>query len=337
MGCLWRLFTRLVSLVVIAIVALAIWSWFSPVPGSFVIKTVFEQGTKPVEQRIADQDPADVADMTDISYRPGHSSSTLDIYYPDTLKPDDALTTIVWTHGGAWISGYKTDYSTYYRMIANEGYTVVSLTYPLAPGSTYSAPVIAVNIALDFLVTNADLYHINPNRIVLGGDSAGAQISSQIATAVTNPDYANQIGIEPSLTPGQLRGIILFCGIYDMTTFKENSELAAGILHWGTGTVLWAYTGEKGGDPVALAQMSTLNFVTADSPPTFITGGNDDPLTETQSKPLATALQDLGVPVTSIFFPADHPVDLGHEYQFDVSKPDATATFNELITWLDSL
>ncbi|MBW4095565.1 MAG: alpha/beta hydrolase fold domain-containing protein [Acidobacteria bacterium] len=44
-----------------------------------------------------------------------------------------ALPTIVWIHGGAWISGYKEDADPYARMLAGRGFTAVSFVYTLPP------------------------------------------------------------------------------------------------------------------------------------------------------------------------------------------------------------
>lgn len=63
---------------------------------------------------------------------------------------------------------------------------------------------------------------------------------------------------------------------------------ANGIVGWGIEHSLWAYTGDRTpADSMAFQQMSTLNHVTSAFPPTYISGGNDDPLTDAQSKPLA--------------------------------------------------
>lgn len=84
---------------------------------------------------------------------------------------------------------------------------------------------------------------------------------------ITSSKYAQLIGIEPTLSKGQLRAVILNCGIYDVSGIPN----APGIGGWGFRTALWAYLGERdwshtpGGE-----QMSTLDDVTADFPPTWI-------------------------------------------------------------------
>jgi acetyl esterase/lipase len=80
--------------------------------------------------------------------------------------------------------------------------------------------------------------------------------------------------------------------------------------------------------------MSTIDDVTADFPPTWISGGNGDPLTATQSRPLHDRLDQLGVDVTALFFPDDTQPPLPHEYQFHLDRPEAHQALQSTIDWL---
>src|SRR5690606_34597105 len=68
-------------------------------------------------------------------------------------------------------------------------------------GATYPTPTRQVNQALAYLVKHADEYDIDPTRIFLAGDSAGAQIAGQMANLVTSPSYAAKVGIVPTVDP----------------------------------------------------------------------------------------------------------------------------------------
>jgi acetyl esterase/lipase len=284
--------------------------------------------------------PQGVSSIIDQPYRDGDKDARLDVYFPmEADQPGMRLPTVIWTHGGAWISGHKDDAAPYFQLIAIEGYAVISLDYSLAPDETYPTPIHQVNDALAYVQQNADRFHVDVDRIVLAGDSAGAQITSQVATLVTNPAYAAELGLTPSLQPAQLRGVILHCGIYDMVAFKEGGELpgdtlATRVLGWGIRTVLWAYTDSRDPDDTLLRQMSSINHVTSDFPPTFISGGNGDPLTDDHSRPLATKLQGLGVEVTTLFYSPDHEPSLGHEYQFNLDDADAQNALTQTLAFL---
>jgi len=306
----------------------------SPRPGAILVRHVFERETRNAESKIAEFDPGNVTVIRDVNYRNGDPDAYLDVSFPEGTQDSAVLPTVVWTHGGAWISGAKDDYSVYHRMMAAEGFTVVSVGYSLGPEHRYPTPLIQVNAALAFLTDNASKYHVDKNRIVLAGDSAGAQISSQLTAMITDPQYAPLVGVMPQLAANQLRGAILYCGIFDIERFLSDDNVGPRILLWGATTAIWAYTGSKSSDSAAARQMSTLSQVGVNFPPTFISGGNGDPLTDHQSIPMARALQGEGVAVTGVFFPDDHDPALGHEYQFRVDLDDAMNTFNQMIDWL---
>lgn len=328
---------RLVLLPIVIIVGVALVAVLavnvSPWPGAMVIRSVFNDGAADTKAAMEKHAPQGAASITDEQYRPGDDDALLDVYFPEGT--DAQLPTVVWTHGGAWLSGSKEDAAPYFELIAAEGYTVVSLGYSLAPEKTYPTAVHQINDALAYIQVNAERLHIDPTRIVMAGDSAGAQLTSQIAAIITNPDYAASLGITPSLTPEQLRGVVLACGIYDMRVFLERGDMIhGGILGWGVETTAWAYTGKRSHDSTALAEMSTIDHITNDYPPAFITGGNADPLTDAQSKPLADKLDRLGVETVTLFYPADHEPKLAHEYQFDLDTDDGKRALHKILAFI---
>ena len=83
--------------------------------------------------------------------------------------------------------------------------------------------------------------------------------------------------------------------------------------------------------------MSTIEYVTADFPTTWISGGNGDPLTNSQSKPLAKKLAGLGVEVTSVFYPEDESPALPHEYQFHLNFAKARSALQSTVDFLDTV
>ena len=312
----------------------------SPWPGALLIRRQFEKSGADVKRAMEAHAPGGISSLTDQPYRPGDKYARLDVYFPETVRPDQRLPAVVWTHGGAWISGHKDDAAPYFQLIAAEGYAVVSLSYSLAPAATYPTAIHQVNEALSYIQQNAARFHVDPARIVLAGDSAGAQITSQIATLVTNPGYATKLGLASSLAPSQLRGTILFCGIYDMAVFLAKDHLpgsgsrAAKLIRWGTDESIWAYTGSRDHDSAVLRQMSSIEHATAAFPPTFISGGNADPLTDAQSRPMAAKLAGLGVKVTPLFYPPDHEPGLAHEYQFDLDNADGKNALAQMLGFL---
>jgi acetyl esterase len=309
----------------------------SPWPGALIIRQVFQDSAKKMSAVMAPYAPTSgVTSVLDVQYAAGtqYESSdftTLDVFYPTgTAKP---LGTVIWTHGGAWISGNKSNDRTYFQLLAQHGYTVVGLNYTYGPEAKYPTAVNELNLAHAFLLANAAKFNIDPTRIALAGDSAGAQLTSQLATLVTSPAYATQMGIRPALSAAQLRGVVLNCGVYDVTTLLGGK----GILGWGDTVSLWAYTGDR--DPsnsAAVTQMSTINFVTAAFPPAYISGGNADPLTTGNSIPMAAKLASLGVSVTPLFWATDYTPALPHEYQFRLDLAAGQTALQATYAFLDA-
>lgn len=325
------------TLVAAALVAATV-AAASPWPSVMVIRTVFEKGAAAT---VAEMEPhvpdTKLTEFRDIAYAPPagslpQSDTTLDVFTP--ANGTKKLTTVVWIHGGAWISGQKADIEPYMRILAAQGYTAIALNYTTAPEAAYPTALTQLNTALAYIGEHASDWNADPNRIVLAGDSAGSQLASQLAALTTNPRYAHLVGLSPALKPAQLVGAILNCGVYDMPAMSTLN----GIEAWGLQVSLWAYAGTKDwSSKSAGSLMSTINFVNADFPPTFISGGNGDALTWSQSIPFAQALEDAGVSVTALFWPANHEPKLPHEYQFHLDLDEANVALADTLKYLESL
>ncbi|PMS37680.1 acetyl esterase/lipase [Trinickia symbiotica] len=293
----------------------------TPWPGAIIIRSVFEWNAAQVTKALeAHQPKVPITLIADQQYRNGDGDALLDVYYPQSTQ--GLLPVVIWTHGGAWISGSKSDAAPYYRLIAAEGLTVIAPDYTLAPKKSYPVQINQLNDAYAYILKNARRFHADTSRIFFAGDSAGAQLSSQMAALITNADYAKVLGISPNLKPSQLKGVILYCGIYQMDKLANPDPTLSWIVSWGNDVAVWAYSGVRDFSDPIINQMSPQYHVTKNFPATFMSGGNADPLTNVQSKPLAEKLRSLGAAVDTLFFPTDHQPQLAHEYQFDLDGDD---------------
>jgi acetyl esterase/lipase len=304
----------------------------SPWPSVLVIRAVFEKGADDaVREMTSHVPPTGVTARTDLVYGDSGTRTSLDLFTP--ANRTRSLPALVWIHGGAWISGSKNDVAPYLRILAADGYAAIGVNYTIAPEATYPTALTQINEALSYLVAHAGRLGIDPDRFVLAGDSAGAQLASQLAAVVTNDAYRQQVGITPALRPEQLRGVVLNCGVYDLRAMKD----VGGIVGWGFRTALWAYTGHRDwADTAAGRQMSTIDDVTAAFPPTYISGGNGDGLTATQSVPMAQRLTELGASVTTVFWDGHQP-PLNHEYQFHLDDPAARQALERTRQFLSAI
>ena len=312
------------------VVTLGVWALVSPRPSAYLIRMVFERGGRSTATEMMRHAPTEgITQKIGIAYGGKGRHPSMDVFTPaDGAGP---LPTVVWIHGGAWISGSKQDVAPYLRILAARGFAAVGLDYSIAPAARYPTPVAQVATALAFLDQHATDLRVDLDRLVIAGDSAGAQIASQVATMVTNPDYAREVGVDPVIRPDQLRGVVLNCGVYDLRSMSA----LTGVVGWGFHTALWAYTGARAwATTPAGTQMSTIDDVTAAFPPTFISGGDGDGLTATQSVPMADRLRALGVDVTPLFWEGQQP-PLPHEYQFHLDDKAAQHALDETVGFLD--
>jgi len=313
-----------------AVAAIGAFSLVSPWPSALAIRSLFELDARRTRRQLQAFAPDHgLMERYNVSY--GDSPDmTLDWFCPEEAL--GSLPVVIWIHGGAWISGHKDDVDPYLRMIASQGYTTISLDYSRGPEARYPTALEQLNIALKFLNDNASEFNIDPGRIVIAGDSAGAQLAAQLGNLITSPAYARQLGLTPGLSKEQLTALVLYCGVFDVSDLAETT----GIAGWGFRVALWSYLGERDwSSTLGASQMSVHAHVTKDFPATFISGGNADALTATQSVPFADRLSELGVPVTRLFYPEHLEPALPHEYQFHLEYAESPAALASTIHFLD--
>lgn len=314
-----------VSVVVITLGALV---WFlTPWPKALFVRKVSDDAGDQTNTTLASLVQPGIAEIHDVAYRPGDTDAKLDVYYPQNAT--GGLPTIVWTHGGGWVSGSKEQEANYYRILAHEGFVVIGVGYSLAPEKRYPVPVQQLNAALGFLRAHAATYHVNASAVFLGADSAGSQITAQQATVLTSPAYARMMGITPSVPATAIAGTLLNCGPYSLDVARQGGDFAEFIK-----TVLWSYTGTKDFlNDQRFQAASVINYVTKDFPPSFITAGNGDPL-EGQSTQLVSKLTAMGVPVDTKFFPNGYAPAQPHEYQMFLWTKEGTAAFHQMVQFI---
>lgn len=300
----------------------------SPKPTALLIRRLFEGGVA-VKPSNYDEIERLVHIENDYAYNSNYNEGKLDIIKPKEFE--GYLPVIFWVHGGAFLGGDKSDITEYAVQIASKGYIVVNINYDLAPSSQYPTPLYQVKEAYQFIEKNAEEYGIDMNRLYFAGDSAGAQIVSQFVNIQVDRGYANLLGIESVVSSDKIKGVLLFCGPYDVSKLSNSDSFLIKFLFKRVG---WAYIGERNWTNTdQVKEASILQHVSSNFSPTFITDGNVGSF-EDQGKELADKLKNCGVEVSQVFYSTEE-AKLGHEYQFMMNTPQAKNTFNKLIEFLD--
>lgn len=322
----------LLALVAIVAIAAVTVLYITPWPSVWVVRAIFDSGAKAASDALVKHLPEGIDAQKAVHYDPDDADAFLDIYRPAKLDP--ARPTVVWIHGGGFVSGRRGDIENYLKILAGEGFVVVNVDYTIAPTATYPTPARQFAKAVAYLDRNAEKLGINGDSYVFAGDSAGSQIAAQLANIVTSPNYARKVGIAAPITVAEMKGALLHCGVFDAAML--NAE-AGGFAGWFIRTVTWSYSGKRDWrDVPGFETFSVGNYLTPAFPPTFISAGNADPLGP-QSVKFDQQLRQQGVAVTSLFFPADHDPPLGHEYQFNLDNEAGKKALEKTVEWLIAL
>lgn len=97
---------------------------------------------------------------------------------------------LIYIHGGGWVIGDLDSHDKVCRQLAHRtGIAVVSVDYRLAP--EYPAPASSDDViaALWWIVANAAALDIDPERLAVGGDSAGGSLSAVAAIAARDAGF----------------------------------------------------------------------------------------------------------------------------------------------------
>ena len=298
----------------------------SPWPAALFYRVLMDRGGEGLSRALARHVPGGVAALLDQRYA-DDADALLDVFHP--TQGSGALPTVVWVHGGGFFAGSKGQVANYLRILASRGFTTVGVEYSIAPGATYPTPVRQTNAALGYLVRNAKRLRVDPRRLFLAGDSAGAQIAAQLANAIAVPSYAKALGLAPAVSRRQLRGVVLYCGPY-----AAGLSEGKGLYGHFVGTSVWAYSGVRDPEKRRLnPEFSVGRFVTPAFPPAFISAGNADPLLP-HSRLLAEALEKQGVKVETLFFAGDLQPPQPHEYQFNLDTQAGRLALERSVAFL---
>jgi len=243
---------------------------------------------------IAQPEPAQVAAVTNLSApRPG-GEIPLRLYRPLGSSAAQVLPVLVFMHGGGWTIGDLDTHDVACREICNRAFcAVIAVDYRLAPEHRFPAAVEDTVAAIRWTAASARHLALDPQRIAVGGDSAGGNLAAVAALILRD-------GGGPSLALQLL--------IYPATDFRCNTPSHA---QNGTGYLLTreaidyfsnAYLGTaaQGNDwraSPALAQSFR------GLPPAFVLTAGYDPLRD-EGAQYAQLLRDAGVAVEYVCFEA---------------------------------
>jgi len=149
---------------------------------------------------------------------------TGDLYLPKGLEKAPVL---IAAHGGGWQAGSPASYRYWGAYLAKNGVAVFAIRYRLSkPGlKSYPGAVYDVKAAVQFMRANAGQLGVDPDRIGMMGDSAGAHLVALVALAAD--EFAIEYRADPhAATPASVKAVVGFYGVYDMQAQWHHDQIA---------------------------------------------------------------------------------------------------------------
>ena len=215
-------------------------------------------------------------------------------YRPKGLDPAVPMPALIFCHGGGWVLGDLDTHDTACRILADASdVAVIAVDYRLSPEYKFPCALEDVLEAARWLSgSGAAELGIDPARLAIGGDSAGAVLATVTAIQARSldmPAFRLQLLIYPA---GDLRR-----GSRSQQMFKSGFLLTEAMQNWLTGLYLQdlAEAEDWRASPLLAADLSRL-------PPAWVLTAGFDPLRD-EGLAYVTRLAEAGVAVTLRHYP----------------------------------
>ncbi|HEV3025888.1 MAG TPA: alpha/beta hydrolase [Pirellulales bacterium] len=226
----------------------------------------------------------------DIPYaNPADERQVLDVDAPQGAKD---LPVVFWIHGGGWQTGDKIDVQIKPKVFVEKGFVFVSTNYRLLPSVDMGTIVRDVAMAVRWVHDHVAEYGGDPNRLLIMGHSAGAQLAALIST---DDRYLKAEGLSLAI----VKGCVPVDGdTFDVPAIIETAETRRRVH--GQPQPKFGHREKFGDDPAKHRDFSAVTHVAKGKgiPPFLILHVAEHPDTTAQAQHLGAVLKETGVPVT---------------------------------------
>lgn len=279
--------------------------------------------------------PGNVQALFDVAYASpsGYRPLTLDIYRvqgsDNASKP-----ALIWLHGGAWLMGSSRMSGGVFGSLdqvmakaAARGYVTFGVNYRLSSEAKFPAQIEDVKAAIRWVRAHAATYHVDPQRIAIGGDSAGAYLATLAGTSCNAKELEGKLG-----NPEQsscVQAVVDWYGPVNFQTLASQMGKPQQAPDSPEGALLGC---EFTKCPTELFRNSNpLNYITATTPPFLIMHGKADTLVPwQQSQELNDALKAKGISSQLVLLP-----ELNHVFA-GASPEQAQMLLDTVFKFLDA-
>lgn len=213
-------------------------------------------------------------------------------YVPQAAESPGPL--LVWFHGGGWVQGSVQTHDASCRLLAHlAGVRVLSVDYRLAPEHPFPAAADDAVAAYRWAIEEAARLGVDPERIAVGGDSAGGNLAAVVALAIRDARRAGDA------VPAPVFQLLVYpvCDLAEkapsIATFADGFYLTERSMDWFSDQYVpeRAQRADPRASPLRAADLSGL-------PPAHVATCATDPLRD-EGEAYARRLRDAGVPVAT--------------------------------------
>lgn len=215
----------------------------------------------------------------------GHTGARGRELRADIFTPPDAVKdrpAVLLVHGGGWQNGDRGQLRGYGIALARLGYLCVACEYRLSGEAVWPAQVHDVKAALRFMRANSSELGLDPARIAVSGNSAGAHLSLMLGATPDAPQFEGEGG-----NAGVGTGVAAVVAFYAPTVLRRTDIDGAVDRLFGPGV-----------PEEVLRAASPVEHARKDFPPTLLAhGSKDETVPVTASLVMHEALTSAGAPV----------------------------------------
>ena len=245
-------------------------------------------------ERRGNNGPEGLTVLRDVVYgKGGGRDLKMDIVLPKET-PDGPCPAFVWIHGGGWQAGTKDGGVRQVAPFVRSGFVGATIEYRLTGEAPFPAQIEDCKCAIRYLRSHAKKYHIDPDRIAVGGSSAGGHL---VALMGTSGDVAELEGTGG--WPEQSSRVQAVVDLYGPTDFQKFVTTEGYERHNRDGSPESKLLGggEVLANPEGIKRVNPITYIDKNDPPFLIIHGDSDKTVPfNQSQALHAALQSAGVP-----------------------------------------
>ncbi|MEZ6060623.1 MAG: alpha/beta hydrolase [Planctomycetaceae bacterium] len=223
----------------------------------------------------------------DIPYsEPAGELQVLDVYSPDHAKN---LPVVFWIHGGGWQTGDKSDVRLKPQLFMDRGFVFVSTNYRLLPDVEMETIIRDVAKSVRWVHDHIAEYGGDPDRLLVMGHSAGAQLAALICT---DDRYLKAEGLPLDI----IRGCVPVDGdTYDIPAIIVTAETRRRVH--GQPQAKFGHREKFGNNPEKHIDFSAVTHVAPNKgiPPFLILYVADHPDNSAQAQRLGAVLSEAGI------------------------------------------